>query len=108
MKVLPTFNSTRATVPVHNLGTEQLAWALAHDPILRQRTEAVRSATDPAAAKLRLPGICMGGPFIALSPTANHGPAVASQDTMLAFKGYRNTQHIDWSGQDRPCAHRHR
>ena len=55
MKVVPAFNSTRATVPVHNLGTGQLAWALAHDPILRQRTEAVRSATDPAQLKHTAP-----------------------------------------------------
>ena len=96
MKVLPAFNSTRATVPVHNLGTGQLAWALAHDPILRQRTEAVRSAADPAQLKLKLPGICLGGPFIALSPTANHGPRCQGR---CWPSGYRNTQHIDWTAR---------
>ena len=104
MKVLPTFNSTRDTTPVHNIGTEQLAWALAHDPILRQRTEAVRSAADPAPHKLKLPGICLGGPFIALSPTANHGPRCGGR---CRPDGYRNTQHIDWQAKAWAGAHRH-
>ena len=96
MKVLPTFNSTRDTTPVHNLGTEQLAWALAHDPILRQRTEAVRSATDPAQLKLKLPAVCLGGPFKALPPTANHGPRCRGR---CSPSGYRNAQHIDWQAR---------
>ena len=93
---IPAFNSTRATTPAHILGTEQLGWALQHDPILRQRTEAVRSADDPGRLKLKLPGVCLGGTFAPLPVTANHGPRCRGR---CWPSGYRNGLHIDWTAR---------
>ena len=90
---IPAFNSLRDTTPIHNIGAGQLDWILRNDPILAQRTQAVRAAADPGRLKLRLPGICLGGPFRHLPPTANHGPRCGGR---CGPAGYRNTQHVDW------------
>ena len=94
--MIPTFNTTRGTTPTHILGTEQLAWALVHDPILHQRTAAVRAATDPGRFKLKLPGVSLGGVFKPLPPTANHGPRCQGR---CWPSGYRNSLHIDWEAR---------
>ena len=94
--MIPTFNSTRSITPLGSVTENQLQWIFHSDPILRQRTEAVRSATDPAQLKLKLPGVCLGGPFTPLPPTANHGPRCRGRCWPA---GYRNTAHIDWTAR---------
>ena len=92
----PIFNSTRSTTPAQNVDTGALAWILAHDPILYQRTQAVRTATDPGPLKLQLPGVCLGGPFQGLRANDDHGRTVRHHDRYLCT-GYRNTHHADWT-----------
>ena len=93
---IPIFNSTRATIPLQALEIPQLGWVLQHDTVLTQRTQAVRSAVDPAPLKLRLPGVSLGGGFQPLAPTANHGPRCGGRCWPT---GYRNTQHINWQAR---------
>ena len=81
--LIPTFNSTRSIAPLGSVTEDQLRWILRNDHILTQRTQAVRSATDPAQLKLKLPGVCLGGPFTPLPPAADHGPAL--RRTVLAI-----------------------
>ena len=94
---LPTFNSTRSTEPRHNLNPDALAWTLVYDPILEQRTEAVRKAADPGPLKLQLPGVCLGGPFRGLAAGENHGRATRHDQRRCT--GYRNTLHADWGAR---------
>ena len=75
--LIPAFNSTRSTAPLGSVTVGELESILRNDPILTQRTEAVRSTTDPGRLKLRLPGVSLGGVFKPLPPTANHGPALS-------------------------------
>ena len=96
MKVLPTFNSTRSTAPLGSVTVGELESILRNDPILAQRTEAVRSTTDPGRLKLKLPGVSLGGVFKPLPPTANHGPRCRGRCWPA---GYRNTAHIDWTAR---------
>ena len=98
MTTMPVFNSTRSTEPRLNLDPGALGWALAHDPILRQRTEAVRSAADPGPHKLRLPGTCLGGPFRGLPAGDDHG-RTTRQHNRHQCSGYRNSLHADWGAR---------
>ena len=92
---MPAFNSTRATEPRLNLDSGALAWVLEHDPILHQRTQAVRAAADPGPLKLQLPGVCLGGPFRGLPAGGDHGRTVRHHDPHRCT-GYRNGNHADW------------
>ena len=94
--MIPTFNSTRSITPLGSVTENQLQWILSHDPIVTQRTAAVRAATDPAQLKLKLPGVCLGGTFTPLPPTADHGPRCRGRCWPA---GYRNAQHIDWQAR---------
>ena len=95
MKV-PLFDSTRKVSPLGNVTEAEFESILIHEPILRQRTQAVRSATDPGRLKLRLPGVSLGGVFKPLPPNADHGPRCRGRCWPA---GYRNTAHIDWSAR---------
>ena len=94
--MIPTFNSTRSTAPLGSVTVGELESILRNDPILTQRTEAVRSTTDPGRLKLKLPGVSLGGVFKPLPPTANHGPRCRGRCWPA---GYRNTAHIDWTAR---------
>ena len=94
----PIFNSTRSTEPRHNVDSGALAWILEHDPILHQRTQAVRNAADPGPLKLQLPGTCLGGPFQGLRAGDDHGRTVR-QHNRHQCSGYRNSLHADWGAR---------
>ena len=94
--MIPTFNSTRSTAPLGSVTVGELESILRNDHILTQRTEAVRSATDPGRLKLKLPGVSLGGVFEPLPPNADHGPRCWGRCWPA---GYRNTQHIDWTAR---------
>ena len=94
--MIPTFNTTRSIAPLGSVTEDQLGWILRNDHILTQRTEAVRSATDPGRLKLKLPGVSLGGVFKPLPPNADHGPRCGGRCWPA---GYRNTQHIDWTAR---------
>ena len=96
---IPTFNSLRDTTPIHNIGAGQLDWILRNDPILAQRTQAVRSATDPGRLKLRLPGVSLGGVFKA--PCAKRQPRPALPRAMLARWLPQHPTH--WTGGPGPA-----
>ena len=90
---MPIFNSARSATPLHNLTDRAtLEWILREEPVLRQRTEAVRTAADPGLGETRLPGVCVDGPFQALPPHFNRGRCRGQ----CVNGGYRNTQHIYW------------
>ena len=78
--MMPLFNSTKSVTPLTNLTDPgELTRLLREDPVLLARTEAVRNAsTDAGLLKIRLPGICVGGPVpipaSALQPRAVSGP----------------------------------
>ena len=95
---MPAFNSTRSTEPHRNLDSGALGWVLEHDSILEQRTLAVRSAADPGPLKLRLPGVCLGGPFRGLPAGSDHGRAIRNHDRYRCT-GYRNSLHADWQAR---------
>lgn len=94
----PIFNSTRSTTPAQNVDSGALAWILANDPVLQQRTQAVRSAVDPGPLKLQLPGVCLGGPFRGLRAGDDHGRTVRQHDPHRCT-GYRNSRHADWTAR---------
>ena len=95
----PIFNSTsKSTTPAHNVDVGALAWILANDPVLQERTRAVRTAADPGPHKLRLPGTCLGGPFRGLPSSANHGRTTKRHDPAQCT-GYRNSLHVDWESR---------
>ena len=94
----PIFNSTRSTTPVQNVDSGALAWILENDPVLYQRTLAVRAAADPGPLKLKLPGVCLGGPFRGLPAGGDHGRTVRQHDPRRCT-GYRNTSHTDWGAR---------
>ena len=94
--MIPTFNTTRSIAPLGSVTEDQLGWILRNDHILTQRTEAVRAAADPGRLKLRLPGVCLGGPFTPLPPAADHGPRCGGRCWPF---GYRNAQHVDWTAR---------
>ena len=94
----PIFNNTRSTEPRHNVDSGALAWILRHDHILHQRTQAVRNAADPGPLKLRLPGVCLGGPFRGLRAGDDHGRTTRQHDRHRCT-GYRNGPHADWSAR---------
>ena len=94
----PIFNSTRSTTPAQNVDFGALAWILEHDPILYQRTQAVRTAADPGPLKLQLPGVCLGGPFRGLRANDDHGRTTRQHDRYRCT-GYRNGHHADWGAR---------
>ena len=94
----PIFNSARATTPAHNVDSGALAWILEHDPVLYQRTQAVRTAADPGPLKLQLPGVCLGGPFRGLRAGDDHG-RTTRQHNRHQCSGYRNGHHADWGAR---------
>ena len=95
MMLLPLFNRVRDTVPHCTITMDQLGWCLAHDATLTKRTEAVRTAVDPAPAKLRLGGVCLGGVFQPLPQGYNHGKCRGQCQP----HGYRNTMHVNWAAR---------
>ena len=94
----PIFNSTRSTTPAQNVDSGALAWILEHDPVLYQRTQAVRTAADPGPLKLQLPGTCLGGPFRGLRANDDHGRTTRQHDRYRCT-GYRNSLHADWNAR---------
>ena len=94
----PIFNSTRSTTPAQNVDSGALAWILEHDPVLYQRTQAVRTAADPGPLKLQLPGTCLGGPFRGLRANDDHGRTTRQHDRYRCT-GYRNSLHADWGAR---------
>ena len=94
----PIFNSTRSTTPAQNVDFGALAWILEHDPVLYQRTQAVRNAADPGPLKLQLPGVCLGGPFRGLRASDDHG-RTTRQHNRHQCSGYRNGHHADWGAR---------
>ena len=94
----PIFNSTRSTTPIQNVDSGALAWILENDSGLYQRTLAVRNAADPGPLKLRLPGVCLGGPFRGLPACSDHGRTVRQHDPHQCT-GYRNSLHADWQAR---------
>ena len=92
--MMPLFNSTKSVTPLTNLTDPgELTRLLREDPVLLARTEAVRNAsTDAGLLKIRLPGICVGGPFQSLPPRFNHGRCRGQ----CVNGGYRNSAHINW------------
>ena len=53
--LIPTFNTTRSIASLGSVTVDHLGWILRNDHILTQRTEAVRSATDPRPAQAQAP-----------------------------------------------------
>ena len=94
----PIFNSTRSTTPAQNVDSGALAWILKNDPVLYQRTQAVRTADDPGPPKLKLPGVCLGGPFRGLRANDDHGRTIRNHDRYRCT-GYRNGHHADWGAR---------
>ena len=94
----PIFNSTRSTTPAQNVDSGALAWILKNDPVLYQRTQAVRTADDPGPLKLQLPGVCLGGPFRGLRAGDDHGRTTRHHDRYRCT-GYRNSLHADWNAR---------
>ena len=80
--MIPTFNTTRSIAPLGSVTEDQLGWILRNDHILTQRTEAVRSATDPGRLKLRLPGVSLGGVF--KTPTTQRRSRPTLRGSVLA------------------------
>ena len=94
----PLFNRARATIPQFHLTLVQLLWVLTSDPVLRDRTELVRTSDNPSRHKLNLGGVSLSGPFRGLPASDDHGQAKAphSPYSCNTSMGYRNTAHSDW------------
>ena len=96
---IPYLTSTRRTIPKYEISLRLLDWVLSCSPHLLQLTQNVRTAEDPGAAKLWLPGVCLSGTFMPLPPDADHGqanPRVHSNLNCGGTLGYRNGQHVAW------------